>query len=113
VPLACQAEFVRVWVGGKLAGHHLLVERPTKAFLRRNGIHDSGNLYKVLWTGRGVSVSPTGGLNTHSVGSYTSPNSLDTNKPAGLTWTVSLGCFDPSVATVSRVTAHPSPFAST
>ena len=47
-------EFVRVWVDGKLSGHHLMVERPTKSFLRRNEIDDSGNLYKVLWTGRGV-----------------------------------------------------------
>lgn len=47
-------EFVRVWVDGKLSGHHLLIERPGKSFLRRNEIDDSGNLYKVLWTGRGV-----------------------------------------------------------
>ena len=47
-------EFVRVWVDGKLSGHHLMVERPTQSFLRRNEIDDSGNLYKVLWTGRGV-----------------------------------------------------------
>lgn len=47
-------EFVRVWVDGKLSGHHLMVERPTKSFLRRNEIDDTGNLYKVLWTGRGV-----------------------------------------------------------
>jgi hypothetical protein len=48
------AEFVRVWVDGKLAGHHLMIERPNKSFLRRNKIDDAGNLYKVLWTGRDV-----------------------------------------------------------
>ncbi|HVK10934.1 MAG TPA: CotH kinase family protein, partial [Gemmataceae bacterium] len=47
-------EFVRVWADGKLAGHHLLIERPNPSFLRRNKIDDSGNLYKILWMGRGV-----------------------------------------------------------
>ena len=45
-------DFVRVWVDGKLTGHHLMVERVNRSFLRRNGIDDSGNLYKVLWQGR-------------------------------------------------------------
>ncbi len=47
-------EFVRVWVDGKLAGHHLMIERPNPSFLRRNKIDDRGNLYKLLWFGRGV-----------------------------------------------------------
>jgi len=47
-------EFVRVWVDGQLAGHHLIVERVNRSFLRRNAIDDRGNLYKVLWMGRGV-----------------------------------------------------------
>jgi spore coat protein CotH len=46
------SEFVRVWVDGRLAGHHLMVERPNRSFLRRNEIDDNGNLYKTLWTGR-------------------------------------------------------------
>jgi hypothetical protein len=46
------AEFARVWVDGKLAGHHLMVERVNRSFLRRNRIDDSGNLYKLLWMGR-------------------------------------------------------------
>lgn len=52
------SEFVRVWVDGRLAGHHLMVERPNRSFLRRNKIDDAGNLYKVLgilkvlWMGR-------------------------------------------------------------
>ena len=48
------SEFVRVWVDGKLAGHHLMIERPNRSFLRRNKIDDGGNLYKMLWTGRGA-----------------------------------------------------------
>lgn len=47
-------EFVRVWVDGKLAGHHLMVERINRSFLRRNKVDDNGNLYKILWTGRDV-----------------------------------------------------------
>lgn len=47
-------EFVRVWVDDKLSGHHLMVERPNRSFLRRNKIDDGGNLYKVLWMGRDV-----------------------------------------------------------
>lgn len=47
-------EFVRVWVDGKVAGHHLMVERPNRSFLHRNKIDDGGNLYKVLWMGRDV-----------------------------------------------------------
>ena len=47
-------EFVRVSVDGKPAGHHLMVERPNRSFLRRNKIDEGGNLYKVLWTGRDV-----------------------------------------------------------
>jgi hypothetical protein len=43
-----------VWVDGKLAGHHLMIERPNRSFLRRNKIDDGGNLYKVLWMGRDV-----------------------------------------------------------
>jgi hypothetical protein len=46
------SEFVRVWVDGRLVGPHLMVERPNRSFLRRNGIDDNGNLYKTLWTGR-------------------------------------------------------------
>jgi hypothetical protein len=46
------AEFVRVFVDGKPAGHHLMIERPNRSFLRRNKIDDAGNLYKVQWTGR-------------------------------------------------------------
>jgi hypothetical protein len=48
------SEFVRVWVDGRLVGHHLMVERPNRSFLHRNQIDDGGNLYKKLWMGRDV-----------------------------------------------------------
>lgn len=48
------AEFVRVWVDGRLVGHHLMVERLNRSFLRRNRIDEDGNLYKKLWMGRDV-----------------------------------------------------------
>ena len=47
-------EFVRLWVDGKHQGYHLIVERPTKAFLRRNKLDDNGNLYKARWFGRDI-----------------------------------------------------------
>lgn len=45
-------EFARVWVDGNPVGHHLMIERINRSFLRRNGIDDSGHLYKIRWTGR-------------------------------------------------------------
>ena len=47
-------EFVRLSVDGLPQGYHLAVERPTKAFLRRNEVDDDGNLYKARWFGQGV-----------------------------------------------------------
>jgi hypothetical protein len=51
---APRAEFVRVWVDGKVTGHELMVERVNRSFLRRNEIDDGGNLYKLLWFGRDI-----------------------------------------------------------
>lgn len=48
------AEFVRLWVDGRMVGYHLAVERVNKSFLRRNGIARNGHLYKMQWTGRGI-----------------------------------------------------------
>ncbi len=45
------SEHLRLWVDGRLLGYHLLVEQPNKAFLRRHGRDDTGNLYKLLWYG--------------------------------------------------------------
>lgn len=49
---APKTEFTRVWVDGKSVGHHLIVERVNRSFLRRNKIDEGGNLYKLLWMGR-------------------------------------------------------------
>lgn len=46
---AALTEFVRLHVNGRPQGYHLMVERPTRAFLRRNRIDDAGNMYKLLW----------------------------------------------------------------
>jgi hypothetical protein len=51
---APRAEFLRLWVDGKMVGYHLLVERPNRAFLRRHQRDDGGNLYKLLWYGGDV-----------------------------------------------------------
>jgi hypothetical protein len=50
----CRTDFVRLWIDGEPLGYHFLFEQPTKAFLRRVGLHDNGNLYKANWTGRGL-----------------------------------------------------------
>ena len=47
-------EHVRLWVDGQLQGYHLLIEQPNKSFLARNKRDTNGNLYKVIWYGRGV-----------------------------------------------------------
>lgn len=49
-----QSYHLRLWINGRPAGYHLLVEQPNRAFLRRNGLQDDGNLYKILWYERGV-----------------------------------------------------------
>ncbi len=45
---------VRLIMDGRTLGYYLLVEQPNKNFLARSERDDSGNLYKVLWFGRGV-----------------------------------------------------------
>ena len=47
-------EFIRMWVDGRPVGYHLLIENPNRAFLRRNHVNDSGNLYKIIWYGNGL-----------------------------------------------------------
>lgn len=46
-----RSHHVRVWLNGKMTGYTVLVEQPNRAFLRRNGIGDDGNMYKLLWFG--------------------------------------------------------------
>jgi hypothetical protein len=52
--VAPQTDFVRLWIDGELVGYHLLIEQPNRAFLRRNKLKDDGNLYKMVWEGRGL-----------------------------------------------------------
>lgn len=47
-------EHVRLSSDGRALGFHLLVEQPNDGFLARNGRDEAGNLYKLLWYGRGV-----------------------------------------------------------
>jgi len=47
-------EFTRLSVGGQPQGYHLIVERPSRGFLRRNKVDDHGNLYKARWFGQGI-----------------------------------------------------------
>lgn len=46
-----QSHFVRLWVNGKLSGYTVLVEQPNRAFLRRNGLKDDGDMFKLIWFG--------------------------------------------------------------
>ena len=48
------SEFVRLSIGGRLNGYYLLVEQPNKAFLRRMGRDDTGNMYKFIWYKSGL-----------------------------------------------------------
>ena len=47
-------DFVRLTVDGKRVGYQLLMEQPNRAFLQRNQLKGDGNLYKLLWYGRGI-----------------------------------------------------------
>jgi spore coat protein CotH len=47
-------DFVRLWVDGRPVGYHLLIENPSRSFLRRNKVDDGGNLYKIIWYGNGL-----------------------------------------------------------
>jgi spore coat protein H len=46
-----QSEHLRLTVGDRELGYHLMVEQPNKGFLKRNGRDDTGNLYKLIWYG--------------------------------------------------------------
>jgi spore coat protein CotH/sugar lactone lactonase YvrE len=51
---APETDFIRLWVDGRLEGYHLMIEQPNRAFLKRNKVRPDGNLYKLVWFGRGV-----------------------------------------------------------
>jgi hypothetical protein len=59
-------DFVRLWVDGRPLGFYLLIEQPNKAFLRRNGLREDGNLYKANYTGRGLVGQNEKRTNLHS-----------------------------------------------
>jgi len=52
--VSLESEHVRVWQDGRLLGYHVLFEQPNKSFVARHAGGDTGNLYKLLWYGRGV-----------------------------------------------------------
>ena len=51
---APQAGHLRFTIDGREAGHFLTVEQPNRSCLKRNDRNANGNLYKILWFGRGV-----------------------------------------------------------
>jgi hypothetical protein len=63
---APESEIVRLTVDGKALGYHLAFEQPNKGFLRRNGIDDNGNLYKIQWMGRNLVEQHEKKTNTES-----------------------------------------------
>ncbi len=46
-----EAGFMRVLIGGEVAGYHVWFEQPNGNFFRRHEIDDGGNLYKLIWMG--------------------------------------------------------------
>jgi hypothetical protein len=51
---APRAGHIRVWDGGRMRGYHLFVEQINKAFLAHRRRDSDGDLFKLLWYGRGV-----------------------------------------------------------
>ncbi|MBI4583103.1 MAG: CotH kinase family protein [Planctomycetes bacterium] len=47
-------EHIRIMMNGRPLGYRLLIEKVNKSFLSRNQIDPSGDLYKVVWYGKGV-----------------------------------------------------------
>jgi hypothetical protein len=51
---APEAGHMRIWENGRLRGYHLFIEQINKAFLSRRRRDNEGDLFKLLWYGRGV-----------------------------------------------------------
>ncbi|MDG1893078.1 MAG: CotH kinase family protein [Verrucomicrobiota bacterium] len=49
--LGIESGYARILMNGQPAGYHLWFEQPNRNFLRRNGVNEDGNLYKVIWMG--------------------------------------------------------------
>lgn len=51
---APRAGHIRIWDGGRMRGYHLYIEQINKAFLTHRRRDSDGDLFKLLWYGRGV-----------------------------------------------------------
>ncbi len=51
---APEAQHMRLWVDDQPFGYYLVVEQPNNSFFRRHGRDEEGNIYKLLWYGRGL-----------------------------------------------------------
>lgn len=51
---APRAGHIRVWDGGRMRGYHLYIEQINKAFLTHRRRDSDGDLFKLIWYGRGV-----------------------------------------------------------
>lgn len=51
---APRAGHIRLWDGGRMRGYHLFVEQINKAFLAHRRRDTDGDLFKLVWYGRGV-----------------------------------------------------------
>ncbi len=51
---APKAGHIRFFIDGRPRGYFLTVEQPNRSFLKRNQRDADGNMYKILWFGRGV-----------------------------------------------------------
>lgn len=51
---ACMTDFLRLSMNGHVMGYHLVFEQVNGAFFRRNRIDSSGDLFKIIWYGRGI-----------------------------------------------------------
>lgn len=60
-----KAGHIRFTIDGRRSGYFLTVEQPNRSFLKRNERDASGNLYKVLWFGRGVTDKHEKKTNRH------------------------------------------------
>ncbi len=51
---ASLTDFVQVYLDEAPLGYHLLIEQPNASFLRRNGLPESGDIFKYLWFEQGI-----------------------------------------------------------
>ena len=51
---ASLTEFAQVFMDEAPLGYHLLIEQPNSSFLRRNGLPETGDVFKFLWFEQGI-----------------------------------------------------------